>query len=74
MWKVLTNDGPFLLENRHKRTYVKQIAILLTDGKSNLNNEFTIPNADAAQDDDIEIFAIGTWNSSYITPAETYVI
>ncbi|KAI0239670.1 hypothetical protein LSAT2_009632, partial [Lamellibrachia satsuma] len=53
---------------QHKRTYVKQIAILLTDGKSNLNNEFTIPNADAAQDDDIEIFAIGVGDE--IDPVE----
>ena len=51
-----------MYENRRKRTYVKQIAILLTDGMSNLNHDWTIPNAEAAAADGIEIFAIGTYN------------
>jgi len=41
---------------------VKQIAILLTDGMSNLNRQYTIPNALAAKGDDIEIFAIGMYS------------
>ena len=45
---------------------MKQIAILLTDGMSNLNQKFTIPNARAAKGDGIEIFAIGMYTRSSI--------
>ena len=48
---------------------MKQIAILLTDGKSNLNSNFTIPNADAAFAAGIEIFAIGMCASFFSSPA-----
>ncbi|KAI0239671.1 hypothetical protein LSAT2_009633 [Lamellibrachia satsuma] len=44
---------------QHKRADVKQIAILVTDGKSNLNQEFTIQNAEAAEADGIDIFVVG---------------
>ena len=68
MLKVfLSDDDTFSFEYRHKRTYVKQIAILVTDGKSNLNQEFTIQNAEAAEADGIEIFVVGMCNISLIT-------
>ncbi|KAI0232634.1 hypothetical protein LSAT2_017058, partial [Lamellibrachia satsuma] len=43
----------------NKRDYVTQIAILLTDGKSNLQSSDTIPNAQLAADAGFEIFTIG---------------
>jgi len=43
----------------HRRPDVQQIAILLTDGVSNVDAGRTIPEADAAKDEDIEIFVVG---------------
>ncbi|KAK2186747.1 hypothetical protein NP493_190g03002 [Ridgeia piscesae] len=43
----------------NKREHVTQIAVLLTDGNSNLQSTQTIPNANAAAADGFEIFAIG---------------
>ncbi|KAI0218127.1 hypothetical protein LSAT2_030157 [Lamellibrachia satsuma] len=45
--------------NRSRRRNVKQIAILITDGTPGLNAGQTVPNANLASDDGIEIFAIG---------------
>ena len=38
---------------------MKKIAILLTDGISTVNYEYTVPNAEEAANDGIEIFVIG---------------
>ena len=54
--KAINNMSLYL---RFNLTYVKQIAILLTDGISNLAYEYTVPNAEEAANDGIEIFVIG---------------
>lgn len=41
------------------RPNVPNVAIIITDGISNINSRRTIPEADKAKDDDIRIFAIG---------------
>ena len=72
MLKVFFSDvGTFSFEYRHRRAYVMQIAILVTDGKSFLNQEFTIQNAEAAKLDGIEIFVVGMCNIYLITPSST---
>ncbi|KAK2166553.1 hypothetical protein NP493_1316g01004 [Ridgeia piscesae] len=43
---------------RYKRSNVKQIAIIVTDGKSNLDDEFTIPEANKAKKENIEILVV----------------
>ena len=41
------------------RTGVDNIAIILTDGNSNINSDDTIPEAIRAQDDEIHVMAVG---------------
>lgn len=44
------------------RKNVKEIVVLVTDGKTNVNPDDTIPNADAMTNAGIEVFAIGIGN------------
>ena len=44
---------------QQRRSSVSQVAILITDGKSNINTGSTIPNAVAAKDDNIELVTLG---------------
>ena len=44
---------------KYRRPDVQQIAILLTDGVSNIDEGRTILEADAAKAEDIEIFVVG---------------
>ncbi|KAK2161998.1 hypothetical protein NP493_1548g00037 [Ridgeia piscesae] len=56
-----TADGIMFMRQMmamHRRPDVQQIAILLTDGVSNVDAGRTIPEADAAKDEDIEIFVV----------------
>ena len=48
--------------NQNRRVGKKQIAIVLTDGLSNVDNQRTIKEAQLAKDDDIEIIVIGSYN------------
>ena len=41
------------------RTGVDNVALVLTDGRSNIQNSNTIPEADLAKDDDIHMMAVG---------------
>ena len=43
----------------------------MTDGKSNLNQEFTIQNAEAAEADGIDIFVVGMCNIYLVTLTST---
>ena len=43
----------------YRRPDVQQIAIVLTDGVSNIDAVRTIPEADAAKNEDIEMFVVG---------------
>lgn len=54
----LTRTKMFTRENGD-RPYVPNIAVIVTDGNSNLNVERTIPEANLARDVGIELFAIG---------------
>ena len=44
-----------------RRSSLSQIAIIITDGKANMNTAQTIPNAQAAKDKDITIIALGCY-------------
>ena len=48
----------------HPRTDVTRIAVIITDGKSTINDENTIPNAEEARDEGITVFAIGVTESA----------
>ena len=47
---------------KNRRVGKKQIAIVLTDGLSNIDNHRTVKEAQLAKDDDIEIIVIGSYN------------
>ena len=47
---------------KNRRVGKKQIAIVLTDGLSNIDNQRTIKEAQLAKDDGIEIIVIGSYN------------
>ena len=57
MHKVLTDGGRGADE-------ATPIAIVITDGVSNVDESRTIPEAKLAQDDGIQMFAVGMWNNS----------
>ena len=42
-----------------RRSVLAQIAIVITDGRSNVNRGLTISNAQEAKDEDITIIALG---------------
>ena len=44
---------------RNRRLYVQPIAILLTDGYSNIGSKGTIPEADDAKKEHIKILVVG---------------
>ena len=44
---------------QYKRQGVQQIAILVAEGQSNIDPTRTIPEAEAAQRDNIDIFYVG---------------
>ena len=46
----------------YRRPDVQQIAIVLTDGVSNIDETRTIPEAEQAKDENIEIFVIGEFS------------
>ena len=48
--------------NKNRREGKKQIAIVLTDGMSNVDDQRTIKEAQLAKDDGIEIIVIGSYN------------
>ena len=44
----------------HGRKDAAKIAILLTDGRSNIERNETIPEAEKAKAEDIDIYVVGT--------------
>ena len=49
---------------------MKQIAVVVSIGKSDVNQELTVPNAAAAKADGIEIFVVGLYSLfTYIPPS-----
>ncbi len=50
--------------NINERLDVTKIGVIVTDGKSNVDDDYTIANAEAARGEDIRIFSIGVTNST----------
>ena len=48
---------------RDENLGIPRVAIVVTDGQSNINSSFTIPNAEAAHEAGIQIFAVGVGGS-----------
>ena len=48
---------------RDENLGIPRVAIVVTEGQSNVNSNFTIPNAEAAHEAGIQIFAVGVWGS-----------
>ena len=46
---------------RRKRSDVSQVAIVITDGSSNIDRVNTIPNANLAKADNIVMVALGSY-------------
>ena len=60
-----TNTAGGLVQMRemfeeHGREDAAKIAVLLTDGRSNIDSELTIPEAENAKNEGIDIYVVGT--------------
>ena len=65
-----TNTAGGLVQMRemfeeHGREAAAKIAVLLTDGRSNIDSELTIPEAENAKNEGIDIYVVGTWIFHY---------
>ena len=50
-----------IMMNAQKRSDVSQVAIVITDGSSNIDRVNTIPNANLAKADNIVMVALGSY-------------